>query len=559
MIFNYSEFLVEQTLNLLLESRFVISNNFVKLLNQIDSPLSKLLIDNRDNDLELTMNYLEIADDEDSIEFIVDKKAKELKDTKKKYFEINYENELQNRDTANQLSHFQKSGGLLTRDGRSWHCSNPIAVLDALEFEDDKFYIPEQGEIGELVKITVDLDTGNDQARYFYHLKFKSGNCVISKNSPNNLSHNNVVEVSPAWVKSRQKISVGRAIRKILQSIGKEPDPQELEIFVNKWKAAWRRSKDAFRHFELVSGEDIAYWYDYHNYLYLSGDLGSSCMRDAPASYFDIYTRNPEKVSLLILKSPDDDSKIVARAIVWNLDSPEITLMDRVYFIYPKDLELYRQYAKSKGWFYKSLNNNSAHASLINPETGNIDTFDTIEITLANLPYRAFPYLDTLKYGIQTSRFFKLSNDKTKMDFNLEETDGTITSLDCEYCGGTGRRDCWACGGSCEQECSDCEGSGTQECSKCLNGEIPCPKCLNNRFGILDCQKCNATGKIEDKDCSDCSGKGILDCDRCDSKGRVTCDECGGSDETGCEGCDGSGNIRCQQCDGDGWFVCDEC
>ena len=67
--------------------------------------------------------------------------------------------------------------------------------------------------------------------------------------------------------KSRQPGRVGATIQTILRQSGGEFSNQEVEQFVNKYKSEFDRFNDAFRNFELVSGNDIHHWYQYDNYL----------------------------------------------------------------------------------------------------------------------------------------------------------------------------------------------------------------------------------------------------------------------------------------------------
>jgi len=65
---------------------------------------------------------------------------------------------------------------------------------------------------------------------------------------------------------SNNKTSVGRIVRKILKDNNKEYSDQELEAFVNKFKATWSKFKKTNDDIRLVSGEEIRFWYLEHNY-----------------------------------------------------------------------------------------------------------------------------------------------------------------------------------------------------------------------------------------------------------------------------------------------------
>ena len=59
--------------------------------------------------------------------------------------------------------------------------------------------------------------------------------------------------------------------------------------------------------------------------------------------YFDIYTENTDKVSMIILMSEEDPTKICGRAILW-LDDKRRRFMDRIYTIRNSDILLFKEY-----------------------------------------------------------------------------------------------------------------------------------------------------------------------------------------------------------------------
>ena len=103
------------------------------------------------------------------------------------------------------------------------------------------------------------------------------------------------------WKQTRNPIRVGRIIRAILTSAKETVTDQEIEEFVNQFKSSWDIMNDAFLKFDIVSGKDIAYWYNYERYESRDSTLGSSCMSDVPDKYFKIYTKNPEVCQLVVL------------------------------------------------------------------------------------------------------------------------------------------------------------------------------------------------------------------------------------------------------------------
>lgn len=199
------------------------------------------------------------------------------------------------------------------------------------------------------------------------------------------------------WTKSRNQIKIGKLVNKLLP--GKFTD-KEIEEFVNLLKSTIDKSNEKF---ELVEGEDIPKWYSYINYKERKGSLGSSCMRNASSSYFEIYYNNPEVCKMLILK---EDDKILGRALVWKLNSikgvdgnPE-WFMDRQYTIEDSDVNKFRDYAQKMGWCYKTRNSHDSFKKV----TFNDVIYDRVDMTVQlkpvsknNYKYSRYPYLDTFR------------------------------------------------------------------------------------------------------------------------------------------------------------------
>ena len=265
---------------------------------------------------------------------------------------------------------------------------------------------------------------------------------------------------------------------------------------------------DIYRNFELVSGDDIAYWYNANNYLYGTnrGTLGNSCMATVPSSYFQIYTKNPDVCSLLILRSEEDPDKIVGRALVWKLNDPDITFMDRIYYTSDSQMQLFRDYAKFKKWYSKKRNDSSDEALVITPE-GEEKYYDSLTVQIRATEYSKFPYVDTLKHlDDNRSRYYTLSTsqDDTK---TLESTSGGYEGSECDRCGGDGRVECEACDVDGRFDCNSCDGDGEVDCNNC-DGE-----------GKVECDECNGSGEDEEgNECRYCHGDGKVNCDDCDGR-----------------------------------------
>jgi hypothetical protein len=193
--------------------------------------------------------------------------------------------------------------------------------------------------------------------------------------------------------KSRNDVKLGRLVNALLP--GKYTS-KDIEEFTNKFKAALSKQGE---YFEEVYGEDIENWYSAGNYKEMSGTLGNSCMA-RKSGLFGIYTENPDVCKLLILV---EDDKIIGRALVWKLSSIKIYgkdpaqdswFMDRQYTIKDSDVEKFRNYAKEKGWIYKSSNN---HHSFTNVTIEGEEKNATLEVQVKATNYGRYPYMDTFR------------------------------------------------------------------------------------------------------------------------------------------------------------------
>ncbi len=193
--------------------------------------------------------------------------------------------------------------------------------------------------------------------------------------------------------KSRNDVKLGRLVNALLP--GKYTS-KDIEEFTNKFKATLSNQGERF---EEVSGEEINHWYNADNYKEMSGTLGNSCMA-RKSGLFKIYTENPDVCKMLILV---EDDKLIGRALVWKLSSITVYgkdpkqdswFMDRQYTIKDSDVEKFRNYAKEKGWIYKSSNN---HHSFSNVTIEGEEKNATLEVQVKATNYGRYPYMDTFR------------------------------------------------------------------------------------------------------------------------------------------------------------------
>jgi len=509
MLRKYNDFLFE---SLILESIVVYSNKFKDILKEIDSPVAKAILDTETKDLDVANNYLDI-NDKDTISFIADRRAKEI---------------LQQKD---KFAVFNGGSGFLK------HSASNNEIFGLLEYEPvgEKTYHPQNGERGDVLKKAKSPRSEN----IYVKIQFPGGLTVVNEN---NLRYVDVNQLP--FQQNRQTIRTGRGVKALLSKSDFKFSDAEIEQFVNKYKSAWDAMNDIFRKFELVSGDDIASWYDYNKYAEQRGTMGSSCMKGVNSNYFDIYAKNPDKCSLLILKS-DDDQKIKGRALVWKLDNPQVTYVDRIYTNNDSDVELFKQYAYSKGWYHKPNQSSSNDYSMVGKEGTKNEGHLVVNLkSLNDGNYDRYPYLDTLKYFNTSTGKLTTEELRGYGDYiTLEDTGGRwVEDEDCENCGGNGRVDCYECDGDGKVGCSECYSRSARRST----GKVECDECSGS--GEVDCDECDGKGQIDGEDCSDCSGKGKVDCSDCDGDGEVDCPECDGDGERECGECGGDGRLECPEC-----------
>lgn len=508
MIKKYSDFLNEN-LEFIIESNVVYSDNFRKAMTKIDSPVAKAILGAENNDLTVQANYLDIEfSKNDTITFTPDRKAQEiLGDTK-------------------EVVRFTGSGG-----GWLKHKDSNSKLFEQLGYtfeEGSEPYKPSSRDLGEVVAKVTSETSGKSYA----WVKFKDLSGNDAGQGVYNVEKLRSVDekLKKVWSSNRQEVKVGRAMRALLRAAGITTfADRDFEVFVNLYKATIDKMNDKFSYIEVVRGGDIAHWYHAENYFQRSGTLGSSCMAGAPDSWLEVYTANPE-VGLVIYKSMDDTDKIIGRALLWKLkDGKEF--LDRIYTVNDSDVQLFRDYAKENGWYYKEHNNSSDSGYAIAPDGSRVSLDLTVNLTDASMDN--FPYLDTLKYF--NPRRKTISNEDTGGCYFLEDTGGDYVRP-CDTCGGSGRMECGDCDGNGDHQCSDCDGDGEVDCGEC------------DGSGKEECSNCGGSGEVDGESCGDCEGTGQVNCSSCGDNGKIECTSCDGDGKVECGECGGRGQVDCYDC-----------
>ena len=258
----------------------------------------------------------------------------------------------------------------------------------------------------------------------------------------------------PYSYKGRGEVAIGKAIRYVMNLISSGVTDKELEEFVNAYKA----TQDSMQwKFKMLEGNDIAKYYNEKKYYLKTGSLGGSCMADEGKKTFALYSKNPDKVRLLVLIDEAAD-KICGRALVWKLKKSPCAakfFMDRVYANRDSDVYKFKKFAEESGFLYKAVMNSHTETNvdfMFNgaPVSGEI----TVKL---NGSCGTYPFVDTLCF---------LDKDR--------ETLSNLTSKGCYWLHST-------CGDDdgcddCEGDCFRVEGQEKVICSYCSDGHIELKK-----------------------------------------------------------------------------------
>lgn len=243
---------------------------------------------------------------------------------------------------------------------------------------------------------------------------------------------------------TRGNIKIGKFINKVLK--GKYPEAL-VDKFVTYIKSKSLRKENWT--ISLVKGDEISKYYNSNNYVNNRGTLGQSCMNDrqklsssgfngvvkdesALKSIFDIYTKNPESCSLLIMTN--EEGKLGARALVWNskvtfcrdtkgqvtrLDN--IQFLDRVYTAEDWMVHRMTKWANDNGMairYYQGLGDSDWI------EYNGIKYQAEMEVNVKKIHYSAFPYLDTFnRYDVKSGKLLNYKPSKFS-GFGLQSTHG---------------------------------------------------------------------------------------------------------------------------------------
>lgn len=232
----------------------------------------------------------------------------------------------------------------------------------------------------------------------------------------------------------------------------------------------------------VLEGDDIAKYYNEDNYDEYGGDLGSSCMRYCPSSFFEFY----KKYCKLIVVMRVSTSRIVARSIFY----PEVlsandyeprSMMGRIYSTDDVFYDMLKGYGIDNGYYIFNGGYSATEFIIGHDEYMRISEYKPYMVTngLINEAFPFLPYIDNFEYSllldsgatiITPDKDFIPEGESIDIWRGNQDTEGLTgysygddycedCSFPCEDCwkaehgGWNGSRDddpCWGCDGDCE-------------------------------------------------------------------------------------------------------------
>ena len=533
-LFKYSEYINESKLELLLEANMQFSVDFLAVVAKVKSSISEKILKLYKTDVDVDTNYIDVSDKENFLEFKSDRRVENA-------CIIHRPGEIYDVLSKNLFPSF----ATIYNDGDSSYgetfrdyidVDQTARIVKQLTSDDDRLPLSLRSQI--------------DRGQSTYHIQWnfdgKNYECIIGGSG---------IRKGEKGVKP-QEVRVGSLIQSLLKKSGEEVDGSELEDFVVKFNSEVKsRKENIFQNFKIVKGEDIRNYYLYSSYESDEHTLGSSCMRHGRCQdYLDIYVKNPNQVSMVVLFSEKNPDKIRGRALLWNVEYDkgyDAVFMDRIYINNSPDTELFKKFAKKSGFIYKKDQDYSKRGFMFGDKLTEIQR---IEVKLEHKSFDQYPYVDTLTYYTPWSG--KLNNQEG--EYELNETDGG-NGQECGRCDGEERVDCPECNYEGRVDCENCDGNGDNECSKCDGGgRVDCENCDGSETET--CSSCDGSGEDEEGNkCSNCEGSGNMTCTECDGSGKEECFNCSGDGRRECGECDGRGSVTCGVCDGDSRVDCPDC
>ena len=238
-------------------------------------------------------------------------------------------------------------------------------------------------------------------------------------------------DLKAIWKTARNPVKIGRFARAFLTAAKVTFTDQDIEVFVNEYKATYDFAADILKQFDIVQGNDIIHWYWHDQYQSGGGSLNNSCMAHADSEWLEIYSKNSE-VSLVILYDDNGtiedgkyvSTKIKGRAVLWDckVNGNDTQFLDRIYTSQDSDVGIFKQFAEKNGWWYKKEQSMSPDEKLTDGSQDLRDATLTCKVTSAN-PSGYYPYMDTFIFldmdnNIATNKREDILNGRIIQDTN---------------------------------------------------------------------------------------------------------------------------------------------
>ncbi len=215
------------------------------------------------------------------------------------------------------------------------------------------------------------------------------------------------------------KIKLGRFVRKISD----EYKPEEIEDFTIRYKTFFIGK--SITPIEL-KGEELRKSYLIENTLGEIGDFSENCMRHEYCQPFlDIYAKNPDKVSVAVVKS--EGGLIAARALLWKTDFGDV-VMDRIYSADKMFTTILQNWASEKGYYYRAKNDSQPHNAKLFVYNGS-NVFEKFTVTLKKHKFPSYPFLDTFCYMDDDGTLYNYIPEEMSYK-ELRSAQGTFLSVD---------------------------------------------------------------------------------------------------------------------------------
>lgn len=380
-ILKYGDYITEKVaIEMLLESKAVLSQKLVNLLNRMKTnKIAAAILSFQSKEVDgLAQNYVDMTDSKEELSFTPDRKVQQMTEGRPEHYRVT--------NSGRYLTHSDRNDKIFGRlgyvkEGRSnWapEVGTLLAILAETQSISGKTYcmveeVEPSGEtrIGVINKEAMELDSEDLKA---------------------------------IWKTARNPVKIGRFARAFLTAAKVAFTDQEIEVFVNEYKATYDFAADILKQFDIVKENKIIHWYWHDQYQSGGGSLNNSCMAEADSDWLEIYSKNPE-VSLVILY--DDNGtltdgkyvsrKIKGRAILWDctVNGNDTQFMDRIYTSQDSDVVLFKQFAEKNGWWYKKEQSMSPDEKLTNGSQDLSRASIVCKVKSAD-PSGCYPYMDTM-------------------------------------------------------------------------------------------------------------------------------------------------------------------